>query len=335
MAKQASVGQSWSDNMITIKRYTEEDVEQWNEFIQRAKNATFLFNRAYMDYHRDRFTDHSLLISKDSKLVAVLPANEKDGSIYSHGGLSYGGLILELDVRLEEVLCYFFHLLKYYNETGIGEIIYKCFPSYLSSFPAQEDMYAFHLLNAELVRRDSGCVSPLAQQLTYQNRRIRAIKKAEKAGVWVKEIKDPSFFWNHILTPTLEERHQLKPVHSLDEIRLLSNRFPDSIRFFEAGVLQATAGAVIYETFNTAHAQYIAATSEGRDTGAIDLLFHRLLTETFKDKQFFSFGISNEDNGKHLNRGLQDWKEGFGGRTIAQDFYKIQTKNYTVLNSYA
>jgi hypothetical protein len=321
--------------MITIKRYSPDHKIQWDDFIGRSKNATFLFHRDYMDYHQDRFRDHSLMVLSDSRLIAVLPANEKDGLIYSHGGLSYGGLVLEPDVKLEEVLRSFFHVLKYCVEAGFKEFIYKCFPVYLADVPAQEDTYAFHLLEASLIRRDSGCVSALAHQLPYQQRRMRGIKKAEKAGVWVRENKNPSFFWENILTPTLHERHQLMPVHTLSEMQLLISRFSSNIRIFEAGQQQATAGTVIYETRNTAHAQYIAATSQGRDTGALDLLFSTLLNETFKHKQFFSFGISNENDGKYLNRGLQDWKEGFGGRTYAQDFYKIQTQNYNALKEYA
>src|SRR5690606_41235897 len=63
-----------------------DSFNQWNEFISAAKNSVFLFNRNYMDYHQDRFNDHSLLISKSGKLVAVLPAHEKEKEIFSHAG---------------------------------------------------------------------------------------------------------------------------------------------------------------------------------------------------------------------------------------------------------
>ena len=44
-------------------------------FLDTPKNATFLFRRDYMDYHRDRFADHSLMIFRGEKLAALLPAN--------------------------------------------------------------------------------------------------------------------------------------------------------------------------------------------------------------------------------------------------------------------
>ena len=44
-----------------------------------------------MDYHKDRFEDYSLMVFKDEKLVAVLPANRVEDKLFSHQGLTYGG----------------------------------------------------------------------------------------------------------------------------------------------------------------------------------------------------------------------------------------------------
>ena len=62
---------------MNIRRYTHHDQEAWDTLVRNARNATFLFFRQYMDYHSERFTDHSLLFY-DSKgnLVAAMPANE-------------------------------------------------------------------------------------------------------------------------------------------------------------------------------------------------------------------------------------------------------------------
>lgn len=96
--------------MITVKRYTPENHQTWNEFVKQSRQGTFLFDRNYMDYHQDRFHDHSLMIYYKDKLYALLPANEvvsasgnKVGSdsdieislkeLVSHQGLTYGGLL--------------------------------------------------------------------------------------------------------------------------------------------------------------------------------------------------------------------------------------------------
>mgnify|MGYP006988850320 CR=1 FL=1 len=45
---------------IQILRYDSTLEIMWNTLIIKAKNALFMFNRSYMDYHRERFKDHSL-----------------------------------------------------------------------------------------------------------------------------------------------------------------------------------------------------------------------------------------------------------------------------------
>ncbi|MBQ9821268.1 MAG: GNAT family N-acetyltransferase, partial [Muribaculaceae bacterium] len=60
--------------MVEIIRYEASMAAQWNDFVQSSRNATFLHQRGYMDYHSDRFSDCSLLALRDSKLCALLPA---------------------------------------------------------------------------------------------------------------------------------------------------------------------------------------------------------------------------------------------------------------------
>jgi hypothetical protein len=157
----------------------------------------------------------------------------------------------------------------------------------------------------------------------FQERRRRNIKKALRADVRICESDDWASYWD-LLTNVLKERFGTKPVHSLDEIQLLRSRFPGNIRLFTASVEEElVGGVVIYETDRVAHAQYIAASDRGREIGALDLLFSFLLDETFAQKPYFDFGISNENDGRYLNAGLMEQKEGFGGRSVVHDYYQI------------
>ena len=47
----------------------------WDTFVQESKNGTFLFVRDYMDYHRDRFQDCSLLVYRDAEAPRPVSAN--------------------------------------------------------------------------------------------------------------------------------------------------------------------------------------------------------------------------------------------------------------------
>ena len=93
--------------MITVRRYTDDDAVEWDAFVAKAKNATFLLKRGYMGYHSDRFTDCSLMVSevkdngRNPMLVALLPATIHGDELRSHGGLTYGGLVMDSEMTAE------------------------------------------------------------------------------------------------------------------------------------------------------------------------------------------------------------------------------------------
>jgi hypothetical protein len=79
---------------MQVERYTPALQTLWDDFVRSSKNGTFLLERGYMDYHADRFADHSLLVRDDEgTLLAVLPTNADGPRLASHGGLTYGGFI--------------------------------------------------------------------------------------------------------------------------------------------------------------------------------------------------------------------------------------------------
>ena len=319
---------------ILIRRYSSSDRDDWNNFIEKAKNSTFLFNRDYVDYHRDRFRDHSLLIYSGNELSALLIANESGDRIESHGGLTYGGLILEADVRLERVLQFFYHAVKYYHSNGFKTIVYKCVPSYLAIHPSNEDLYAMFLLSANLTRRETSMVLDQTKPIGMQRRVNKALKIHESREYKIVTSRDPLRFWNEVLTPNLGERYGVEPVHSVAEMKLLMDRFPENIQLFEVYDTQLVAGAVVYVMPHAAHLQYISANTAGRESEASGVLIHYLIKDVYPDKDYFSFGTSNSEAGRKLNRGLASWKEGFGARAFIHDFYEIETANYVMLAGY-
>jgi hypothetical protein len=321
--------------MIEIKHYSKENKEIWDAFVSKSKNSTFLFYRDFMDYHSHKFEDYSLIIYDNNKVVGLLPANKvSEDQISSHSGLSYGGFIFDKNARLIEILRIVYETLKFCKNSNINKIIYKSFPIFYNSVGSDEVDYSFFLINAKLIRRDCALVINLNDKVPIQARRMRSIKKAQKAGIIIEEVNRFDDFWNEILTPNLLSRYGVKPVHTLDEIKSLAKSFPTNIRQFNAymnGVI--IAGTTIFETTNVAHAQYISANIDGRNTGALDFLFYELIEHVFEHKNYFDFGISNENNGLTINYGLLDWKEGFGGRTFSHDFFEIETCNYVKLKT--
>ena len=318
----------------SVKQYQENDYQNWNDFIGQSKNATFLFHRDFMEYHKERFRDYSLIVLDGQKWVAVLPANVVGNEVFSHQGLTYGGLVYNEKIKLASIIGIFKSILLFLNDNKMKKIQVKLIPSIFHQKPADELNYTLFLAEARLIRRDSLAVIDLLNKNSLTKLRKRSIQKGISNDFVIKEVADFEPFWNEILIPNLAKKHQAKPVHSLQEIKKLKALFPKNIRQFNVYHDEIiVAGTTIFESENVVHCQYISGDEDKNELGGLDLLFQQLITEFFKNKRFFDFGISNENQGRKLNNGLSYWKESFGASTIVQDFYEVKTSNYGLLDT--
>jgi hypothetical protein len=287
-----------------------------------------------MEYHNSRFEDNSLLIFKSEKLVALLPANIDGSTIYSHQGLSYGGLVLSKEIKFNDVLEVFKTLLKYLNHNAINVLELKQMPSIYHLLPSDETQYLMFLLEAKLIKREMLSVINQKGTRKFSNSRKEGIRRGEKNGLIITEENSFDDFWDIILNRNLKTKHNVTPVHTLEEITLLKQCFPKNIRQFNVFHNNTiVAGATIFETKNVAHVQYISGNKDKNTLGSLDFLHSYLIKDVFSNKQYFDFGMSNLNEGKQINKGLQFWKEGFGALSITQDFYTIKTKNYKLLEA--
>lgn len=309
---------------MIVYRYNNNNKLEWDDFVATAKNTHFQFFRDYMEYHQDLYDDFSLII-KDEKqrIIALLPANKSGYILYSHEGLTFGGIIMSKKMRMSSLLNIFSLIINYLKKQGVSRLYYKSMPYIYHQMPAEEDRYALHKFSARLIRRDITSTIQMNQKINYSKGAKWAIAKARKEGVRILQSNEFSEFWP-VLEKVLRERHNAAPVHSLQEIKHLVNKFPHNIRLFIAtDSHQILAGAVIYENPTIAHTQYLANTVEGRKLGALNLLIDHLVKYVYSDKKYFDFGISTEKNGEYLNEGLIAQKEGFGAYAVAHDFYEL------------
>ncbi|WP_207540771.1 GNAT family N-acetyltransferase [Sabulicella rubraurantiaca] len=309
---------------ITVEPYAPSSAAAWDDFVERSKNATFLHKRRYMEYHADRFNDASLILRRGAEIVALLPAHTTEAGIASHNGLTYGGFLVSERMTTPLMLEGFDAARRWLASRGVETFYYKTIPHIYHRLPAEEDRYALFRHDAVLVRRDLLSTIDMARRPVPQERRRRGAAKALQKGVSIQEDEGWEGFWQ-LLERHLASRYHTKPVHSLAEIRHLHGLFQRNIRLFTARDASGTllGGVVIYETDEVAHLQYAAATSEGFACGCLDRLFLHLLDEVFASKRWFDFGNSTELDGRWLNDGLINQKEGFGGRAVAHDYYEI------------
>ncbi|XHH09329.1 MAG: GNAT family N-acetyltransferase [Candidatus Bathyarchaeia archaeon] len=308
---------------VRILQYTPDHQREWDSYVDQSRNGVFLFNRNYMDYHADRFKDHSLMFYRKNKLAGLFPANIKDDALQSHGGLTFGGVIVGCSTKTLAMLQIFDALLSYCRRNGFKTVFYKAVPYIYHSVPTNEDLYALFRYNARLVARNaSSCIS-LHSSHPFSDGRKYSINKALKNGLVVKQTDDLDSFMQ-LLKETLNERHNVNPVHTTEEIKLLAGRFPCNIKLFASYLGERMlSGLLVYESKNVAHIQYAANCKQGMDLGAQDLIEDYLINNYYKDKPYYDFGISTENFGQVLNEGLIARKETFGANSVMYDQYEI------------
>ncbi len=306
--------------MIQIRPYAACDSALWNAFIVKSKNGTFLFNRAFMDYHAHRFIDHSLLFFEKNNLIAVLPLTQHQQTLISHGGLTYGGLVVSYKIGQKKVLECFEVLWDYLKQHHFEKLIYKKIPFIYTSQPCDEDLYALWKMGANVMKKEASSAIFLQERLPFSELRRRR-RRSENLGVLMAKSDD--FVAFHGILSEVLKKHQAKPVHSPEEMMLLKSRFPENIELFVAlENQQMIAGTLLFIYPQLIHTQYLAANDSARKNGALDFLLCSLIEHYQNQKIYFDFGISTENNGQFLNEGLIHHKEGFGAHTVAYETWE-------------
>jgi hypothetical protein len=315
------------DNNIKIEKYSVDKKMEWDSFCNSSKMPLFMFNRNYMEYHKDRFMDFSLMfyeISNDKQeLVAIFPASIQESVITSHGGLTYGGFITGNSMKQHTMLDLFNELLIFAKKNNITRIIYKTIPHIYHKQGAEEDVYALYRNNAKILKIEPSTVINLKAPLKMPKGRKAQVGRAKREGVEIKDCDDFTSFI-HIENDVLKEHHNTKAVHTADELNLLKSFFPENIKLFAAYYHgKMIAGTVVFIYENVVHTQYMAADDEAREIGALDLAIDTIIEKYKGIKGYIDFGISSEEMGRVLNTGLIAQKEGFGGRTNVYTTWEI------------
>ena len=309
--------------MVEIVKYESSYKSRWDDFVSKSKNGSFLFYRDYMEYHSDRFIDSSLLFFEDDVLIAVVPANVSGAVLHSHEGLTFAGVISNKQMRIELMFDLFGCLMTYLSQNRIRALMYKAIPHIYHVVPAEEDLYALFRYDAKLIRRDVSSAILLDDPIPFVKGRKWSIKQGKKNGLTIKRTNDFEAFMS-IEEAVLRGKYGVKPTHTSSEIQLLAERFPENIKLFAAYKDELMlAGLIIYEGTPVVHTQYMASNDMGKKIGATELLLDSVITEHCGGKKYFDFGISTEEGGAYLNRGLVAYKEGFGARAIMYDTYKV------------
>jgi Acetyltransferase (GNAT) domain len=242
---------------LTVAAYQPQWHAPWDDFVRRSRNGHFMIERRYMEYHRQRFADESLLFLRGEELVAVLPAHRCGEALVSHGGLPFAGLVVGPRTLHRDVKSVFLLLGDYLKCNGLRSFVCTPTPVHYHLAPFEDDVYVLHGLGAlcTSMKLSAGYAgaSPICQS-GGTSRKLRHI--ARRAPLVFRESEDVAEFWRH-LEDFLWRRHAAKPVHSVEEMMLLKSQFPEQIRMVmaQAGG-EIVGGLLFYLTQRVQRAQY-------------------------------------------------------------------------------
>jgi len=309
------------DISLKVVRYENRYKNDWDKFVNEAKNSTFLFRRDFMEYHKDRFEDFSLMIFKDDKLVAVFPANISENKVYSHQGLTFGGLIVKNSSK-ESYQKYFYCIKKYLATQKIADLFVK-----QMSKPYQKEVSECDKNIEKKVVKEELNMQVKLDDFEISKSKMKHYKRNLKNDFLLVENDGLETFWNRILIPLLSEKYDAKPVHSLKEIEYLKAKFPDNITQYSLYYQnEIIAGITVFlNSENIVKSQYGAASSLGKKLRAIDFLFIELINK-FKELNFtyFDMGTATDTTfSGGINTGLMNQKKELGCRAYEQNIIQI------------
>jgi len=310
--------------MISIIRYSSPLRQVWENFLSNSINGTFIHSRNFMEYHGKSFEDFSLLGYKDGVAICLLPAHKRGQEIYSHQGLTYGGIILKKGLDSQEIKELMQALISFLKKEGFHHLYISQVPNIYARVSQEKLIDLLH--DTEPLQKNVifnyVLPLPLRKNEKENNKRWKRIRN-KNLGMEIREELIFEGFWEKVLVPNLWEKHRASPVHTVEEINGLAISNPGKIRQYNAylhGELLAGTTLFVHET--AVNAQYTASTEKGRKLRALDHLYFHLF-ERFADKQFFSLGTAHDSGTFKDKISLIHWKKSFGAKPYVNEHFKI------------
>jgi len=311
---------------VRVRRYREEDVAAWDDFVERSSNGNMFHTRRFLRYHpEERFRDHSLLFLEGDRMVAILSAADREEggrrALVSHPGASYGGGLVLPQRGGTEVDALLSTLEGYARAQRYSGLHFLRMPPTTICGPDAPDQRSCLIKRGWSLERSELDSSILLESLREEDVCARLdgkcrnmVRQAERADLSVRESDDIASYWV-ILTATLRERHGAVPTHTLEEIQRLRSLCPGEVRLFSAFRGEAMVGGVVVITL---HAQalytlYMAQDYAHHREHPLHLTIVELMRLCVREgRHVLQLGVSTEDGGKRLNEGLFAFKESFG-----------------------
>jgi len=312
---------------MEVHRLTEKENGQWEAFVAAANNGTMFHYLKFLSYHpQNRFKNFHCIIKEKTNIIALFPAVEKEKTIISHQGASYGGFVLKNRLGIHKVCIMVEHLTKYFKEKGYKRIILTQTPLIYYTEPNQYIDFALLKNGFRYLKREITAVIPLScaePLMTFHSDARRSTKKALREGVYVKISDDFKTFYK-ILEHNLGMRHNVSPTHTIEELLKLKRLFPEEIILFAAYLKERMIGGVVL--FNTNKnvtlAFYISHDEKFQNYRPINLLFYEII-KWGRNRGIRFLDLGTFTLNMEPNWGLGRFKEKHNARGFLRDTYEI------------
>lgn len=313
----------------TIRKYAQTNRKSWEEFAEAY--GTIFHERQFLHYHpASRFRDHSLMLRKKSRLLGIFPAVEhKEGSckwLISHPGATFGSLVTHPNEGVHEISSLIKLVVGYSQKhrfTGIRitipPVVYQCGLNNAVEFCLRRE--GFQYVKQELSSVLELKKLPLRDMVKPAV--FRAVRKAERAGLLIRQTGDIDAFYP-VLLKNLSLRHHVTPTHSLDELKRLQRLLSGKIILFGAFLQQQLVGGIMLMKTNaqTALAFYITHDMDFQHVRITDMVMIHVITWCMDAGfQYLDFGTFTQ----HMepNWGLGRFKEKFGAKGVFRNTVEL------------
>ena len=326
--------------MLSIKKYTEKKLTEWNKFVNLSNNGTLFHNRKFLSYHLNRdFIDCSLLFFDSDRLIAVLPAAEikenKKKIFFSHPGASYGGFIISENLKFKTINEIINLLEQYCVDNHFNEIILiNTPPLYFKNRTDNID----YLLGWNQFEESETYISHITDLTLHDDlncflgkRKKRYLKNINSEfHINFAESKDVKSFYSILFEN--KKKYNTSPTHSLKEMEKLIKDFPNHIRLFLSSKNDEIVGGTFLFFLNE----------------RIGLVFYNVILENYRNSQLstiqlfnvmkifksaglksIDFGVSHTPELKNPltpKLSLIEFKEQFGANGVIRKVYRKDLK---------
>ena len=300
--------------------------KDWDALVEGAPNGHLMARSGFFRYHADRFEDASLFIRRGRRPLGVLPANRVGETLWSHQGVSFGGLILHPRTHFNHVEAAVSALLEHLRSGGIKSLMYRPAPHPYQVFPREEDVFFLEQAGARRVDTKLHsmilCGEPTALTAKTWN---HTVKRSREAGLTVRAGGDADLPAVWALVEAALERHSQRAVHSLDDLALLRQRFPDEVLFMlaESGEGELLSGQVLLRSARTLTLLYVGDAPAGREVNAGTLLLDQVMKAPEHAGSWFDLGQWCDTGSRQGSDSLLQFKEAAGGRLIQRHTWQL------------